>query len=56
MIPAIDDRLTIDPPPFAIMAGIAYFMPKNTPVALKRIAPKVVIQNSVAKRRSASSR
>ena len=34
MMPAIDDRLTIDPPPLAIMAGIACLMPKNTPVAL----------------------
>src|SRR3954447_332442 len=34
MMPAIDDRLTIDPPPLAIKAGTAYLMPKNTPVAL----------------------
>jgi hypothetical protein len=27
-------RLTIDPPPLAIMAGIACLRPKNTPVAL----------------------
>src|ERR1700724_2022791 len=33
MMPAIDDRLTIDPPPLATMAGIAYLRPKNTPVA-----------------------
>src|SRR5712672_54340 len=33
MTPAIDDRLTIDPPPLATIAGIAYLMPKNTPVA-----------------------
>jgi hypothetical protein len=26
MIPAIDDRLMIDPPPLATMAGIAYLM------------------------------
>src|ERR1700730_7320009 len=34
MMPAIDERLTIDPPPLAIMGGTAYLMPKNTPVAL----------------------
>ena len=34
MTPAIDDRLTIDLPPLATIAGIAYLMPKNTPVAL----------------------
>jgi hypothetical protein len=33
MIPAIDDRLMMDPPPLATMAGIAYLIPKNTPVA-----------------------
>ena len=33
-MPAIDDRLTIDPPPLATIAGIAYLIPKNTPVAL----------------------
>src|SRR5438477_12765188 len=31
-MPAIDDRLTIDPPPLATMAGTACLMPKNTPV------------------------
>src|ERR1051325_7258691 len=31
MMPAIDDRLTIEPPPLAIIAGIACLMPKNTP-------------------------
>jgi hypothetical protein len=36
MMPAIDDRLMIDPPPLATMAGIAYLMPKNMPVALRR--------------------
>ena len=34
MMPAIDDRFTMDPPPPAIIAGIACLMPKNTPVAL----------------------
>jgi len=33
----IDDRLTIDPPPLAIMAGIACLMPKKTPLALTAI-------------------
>ena len=37
MMPAIDDRLTVDPPPLATIAGIAYLMPKNTPGALTAV-------------------
>ena len=34
IMPAIDDRLTMEPPPAAFIAGMACLMPKNTPVAL----------------------
>jgi hypothetical protein len=29
MMPAIDDKLKIEPSPLATMAGAAYLMPKN---------------------------
>jgi len=44
MIPAIDDRLIMDPPPAAAIAGIPYFSPRNTPVAL---IPMIRCQASV---------
>jgi hypothetical protein len=36
-MPAIDEMFTIEPPPARRMAGMAYFVPRNTPLALTAI-------------------
>ena len=36
-MPAIDEMLTIEPPPARRMAGIAYLVPRKTPLALTAI-------------------
>ena len=35
--PEIDEMLTMAPPPACFISGIAYFMPRKTPLALTAI-------------------
>ncbi len=45
--PEAEQALTMAPPPFLIMAGMAYFMPSQTPLALTAItASKRLSSNS----------
>src|SRR5437016_11438813 len=46
MMPAIDDRLTIDPPPLATIAGIAYLMPKPIVIVTHELASIFAVGNN----------